>query len=99
MNYKIILHPEAEKELYKLDGSVKKLVIKQISKLSNNPEYGEELGNKHGYDLSGYRKIYVNNKKIRIVYSIEKGKVLIKIIAIGKRDDFKVYKDADKRKD
>ena len=99
MNYKIKFHPLAEKELNNLDGSVKILVIKQISKLRNNPEYGENLGNKHGYDLTGYKKIYVNNKKIRIIYKIEKEKVLIKIIAIGKRDDFEVYQDADKRKE
>ena len=99
MNYKIKFHPLAEKELNNLDGSVKLLVVKQISKLSKNPDYGEDLGNKHGYDLTGYKKIYVNNKKIRIVYKIEKEKVLIKIIAIGKRDDFEVYQDADKRKE
>ena len=99
MNYKIKFHPLAEKELNKLDGSVKILVVKQISKLSNNPEYGEDLGNKHGYDLTGYKKIYVNNKKIRIIYKIEKEKVLIKIIAIGKRNDFEAYQDADKRKE
>jgi mRNA interferase RelE/StbE len=99
MTYKIKFHPSAEKELNNLDGSVKILVVKQISKLSNNPEYGEDLGNKHGYDLTGYKKIYVNNKKIRIIYKIEKEKVLIKIIAIGKRDDFEVYQDAGKRKE
>jgi mRNA interferase RelE/StbE len=99
MNYKILFHPLAEKELFDLDGSVKNLVIKQIAKLSNNPNYGEDLGNKHGFDLTGYKKIYVNNKKIRIIYKVEKEKVLIKIIAIGKREDFEVYKDADKRKE
>jgi len=99
MNYKIKFHPLAEKELLNLDGSVKNLVIKQITKLSNNPNYGEDLGNKHGFDLTGYKKLYVNNKKIRIIYKVEKEKVLIKIIAIGKREDFEVYQDADKRKE
>ena len=99
MLYKIKFHPLAEKELLNLDGSVKKLVIKQITKLSNNPNYGEDLGNKHGFDLTGYKKIYVNNKKIRIIYKVENEKVLIEIIAIGKREDFEVYQDADKRKE
>jgi len=99
MNYNIKFHPLAEKELANLDGSVKILVVKQIAKLSKNPEYGEDLGNKHGFDLTGYKKIYVNNKKVRIIYKIEKEKVLIKIIAIGKREDFEVYQDADKRKE
>ena len=99
MNYTIKFHPLAEKELNKLDGSIKILVIKQISKLKNNPDYGEDLGNKQGYDLTGYKKIYVNNKRIRIIYKVEKEKVLIKIIAIGKREDFEVYQDANERKD
>lgn len=51
------------------------------------------------FDLTGYKKIYAVKKKIRIIYKIEKEKILIKIIAIGKRDDFEVYQDADKRKD
>ena len=97
--YKIKLHPLAEKEFHKLDSSIKKLVVKQINKLKNNPEYGEDLGNKHGFDLTGYKKIYAVKKNIRIIYKIEKEKILIKIIAIGKRDDFEVYQDADKRKD
>lgn len=99
MIYKIKLHPLAEKEFHKLDSSIKKLVVKQINKLKNNPEYGEDLGNKYGFDLTGYKKIYAVKKKIRIIYKIEKEKILIKIIAIGKRDDFEVYQDADKRKD
>ena len=99
MNYNIKFHPLAEKELNNLDGSIKKVIIKQLIKLSNNPNYGEDLGNKHGYDLTGYKKIYVFNKKIRIIYKIEREKILIKIIAIGKRDDFEVYQDADKRKE
>jgi mRNA interferase RelE/StbE len=99
MNYKIRFHPLAEKELKDLDGRVKILVIKQIQKIGNNPDYGEDLGNKYGYDLTGYKKIYVDNKKIRIVYKVEKGLLLIKIIAIGKREDMEVYKDADKRKE
>ena len=99
MNYKIKFHPLAEKELNNLDGSVKILVIKQIAKLKNNPDHGEDLGNKQGYDLTGYKKIYVNNKRIRIIYKVEKEKVLIKIIAIGKREDFEVYQDANKRKE
>jgi mRNA interferase RelE/StbE len=98
MIYKIKFHPLAEKELKDLDGRVKILVIKQIQKIRGNPNYGEDLGNKHGYDLTGYKKIYVDNKKIRIIYKVEKELVLIKIIAIGKREDLEVYKDSNKRK-
>ena len=97
--YKITFHPEAQKELLSLDGSVRIIVLKQLKKLEQFPQLGELLGNKHGYDLTGYRKIYANKKNIRIVYSIIEEQILIKIIAIGKREDFHVYKDANNRLD
>ena len=45
----------------------------------------EELGNKNGYDFTGYRKMYACKKQIRIVYSVINDLLLVPIIAIGKR--------------
>ncbi len=95
--YSIVFHPLAAAELKALDGSVQKLVIKQVKKLESYPYLGELLGNKHGYDLAGYRKLYANNKKIRIVYTIHEGQIQVQIIAIGRREGFEVYEDASKR--
>jgi mRNA interferase RelE/StbE len=95
--YKIVFHPDAQKELLSLDGSIRIIVLKQINKLEQFPQLGELLGNKHGYDLTGYRKLYANKKNIRIVYSIIEEQILVKIIAIGKRENFQVYKDANTR--
>jgi mRNA interferase RelE/StbE len=95
--YRIIFHPEAKKELLHLDGSVRSIVLKQIKKLETFPQLGEILGNKHGYDLTNYRKLYANKKNIRIVYSIIEDQILVNIISIGKRDNFEVYKDASDR--
>lgn len=97
MEYQIKFHPEALKEFCSLDGSIKKLVKKQIDKLKISPFLGEELGNKNGYDLTGYRKMYVCKKQVRIVYSIVENVLLVNIIAIGKREDMEVYADAAER--
>ncbi|MEI6090153.1 MAG: type II toxin-antitoxin system RelE/ParE family toxin [bacterium] len=97
MNYRIVFHSEAKKEFDELDGSLKILVLKQLKKLISNPLLGEAIGNKAGINLSGYRKTYVNNKKIRIVYKIFEEKVEVFVIAINKRDNMKVYEIADKR--
>lgn len=97
MEYEIKFHPKALKEFCALDGSVKKLVKKQLDKLKSSPYLGEELGNKNGYDLSGYRKMYVCKKQVRIVYSIVENVLLVKIIAIGKREDMEVYANASMR--
>lgn len=97
MEYQIKFHPEALKEFCSLDGSIKKLVKKQIDKLKTSPFLGEELGNKNGYDLTGYRKMYVCKKQVRIVYSIVENVLLVNIIAIGKREDMEVYAGAAER--
>ncbi len=95
MTYELKFHPLAELELKNLDGSVRLLVLKQLKKISINPQLGEELGNKHGFDLTGLRKMYVDNKKIRIVYSFNQNEIIVKIIAIGKRNDLDVYKNSN----
>lgn len=87
----------ALQEFCELDGSIKKLVKKQLEKLKVSPFLGEELGNKNVYDLSGYRKMYACKKLIRIVYSVVENVLLVNIIAIGKREDMEVYKTAVER--
>ena len=98
MNYSVEFHPKAAKEFLQLDGRVKKLVAKQIAKLEINPKIGQLLGNKQGMDLTSCRKLYVDNKRVRIVYEIIDQQVTVFIFAIGNRDDMKVYKDASERK-
>ena len=97
MEYEIKFHPVALQEFCELDGSIKKLVKKQLDKLKTSPLLGEELGNKNGYDLSGYRKMYACKKQIRIVYSVIENILIVKIIAIGKREDMEVYAIAAER--
>ncbi|MDE7226742.1 MAG: type II toxin-antitoxin system RelE/ParE family toxin [Treponemataceae bacterium] len=97
MSYKIFFHPQAVQELHRLEGSVKRLVLKQIAKLSRSPLLGEELGNRNGFNLTGYRKMYVDKKRVRIVYRVRHETVEVFIIAIGKRGDMEVYGDAARR--
>jgi len=87
MTYKLVLKEEIEKDLSKLSSSQKMLVLKQFKKIQTSPELGQLLGNKLGYNLSGCRKMYVDKKKIRIVYSILEEIITVEVIAFGKRDD------------
>jgi mRNA interferase RelE/StbE len=57
-------------------------------------ELGLPLGNKNNMDLSGFKKVYVAKKKVRIVYEIQDDILCIYAIAIGKRDEMEVYKKA-----
>jgi mRNA interferase RelE/StbE len=79
--WKVELIPEALDDFNRLDGSVKKRVLKQFVKLERNPKYGDSLGNKAGINLEGYFKLYADKKRIRIIY--EEIDYIIKIIAIN----------------
>ena len=60
----------------KLDGSVRKIVLKGILKVSANPGpqnegvYGKPLGNKNNNNLTGLLKIKFRDRGIRVVYKL-----------------------------
>ena len=95
LTWKVELIAEAHADFDRLDGSVKKRVLKQLVKLERNPKYGDPLGNKAGINLEGYFKLYADKRRIRIIY--EEINHIIKVIAIDKREDMEVYRIALKR--
>jgi len=95
--YNFKFHPEAKEELKKLNNSIQILFTKKLKQILNAPEIGIKLGNKNNLNLTGLKKVYFNNKKHRIVYEIIEDKVIIYIIAVGKREDMEVYKKANSR--
>jgi len=97
MTYEILLKEEADEELKDLSNRERVLVFKQFKKIASSPELGKLLGNKAGYDLSGCRKMYADKKRIRIVYTILDEQIIIEVVAIGKRDEMEVYKNAAER--
>lgn len=78
-------------EFKQLDGSVKPKVAAQLLKTQRNPLAGEPLGNRMGIDLTGYRRIYVDRKRIRIVWQVRAEEVVIVIVGIGPRDKGEIY--------
>ena len=99
MSCKIELIPEAQSYYKRLDGSIKKLVNKKLNELSENPLLGEQLGKKHNIDLTGFLKLYVAKKSIRIVYRLITPTQIeiIEIWGIGKRDKGEIYRIIGKR--
>jgi len=97
--YEIKYHPLIEKDLKQLNNSIRIEVFKKIKKIQKSPELGELLGNKNGMNLIGLRKMYVAKKQIRIVYEVIENIVLIKVLAIGKREDMEVYKQVAQRRE
>jgi len=97
LRYKVLLTPEAATDFRALDGSVKKLVGKQLKKLEESPHLGQPLGNMQGFDLTGYYKLYAVKKSIRIVYCIIENEVVVEVVGIGKRADFEAYAEVARR--
>ena len=99
MKYKVQLIPSAQKDFKKLDGREKLLVAKKLNKLASKPFLGAPLGKRAGIYLTGYFKLYIDIKRLRVVYRCVGEELDVEIIAIGRREDFKVYQEAEKRKD
>jgi mRNA interferase RelE/StbE len=97
LRYRVELTSEAAADFRVLDGSVKKLVAKQLKKLEEFPHLGQPLGNMRDFDLSGYYKMYAVRKSIRIVYRIIEEVIVVEVVGIGKRADFEVYAEVARR--
>ncbi len=94
MTWKVVLHPLVVKEdLPKLDAGWQRRVLKTIrKKLTADPEgYGEPLRG----ELSGYWKLKIED--FRVVYSIKKDVVTVKVLKVGARRDFEVYEEMVRR--
>ena len=98
MNYKLEVKEEVKKDLSKFSKTQRMLIYRQFKKLQTSPELGTSLGNKAGYNLSGLRKLYVDKKKIRVVYQIIEERIIVEVIAVGKREDMAVYQMAHERR-
>lgn len=95
--YTIRFHEDVKKDLKILGQSITALVLKKLQKIAQNPLIGDALGNKANNNLAGFRKVYVDNKRVRVVYKIIDDKIEIFVVAIGKRDSMEVYKKAQDR--
>ena len=96
--YEIKYHPLIEDDLKQLNNSVRIEVFKKLKKIQSSPELGELLGNKNNMNLTGLRKMYVAKKQVRIIYEIVEDVVIVKVLAIGRREDMIVYKQAEQRR-
>ncbi|MBD0321690.1 MAG: type II toxin-antitoxin system RelE/ParE family toxin [Gemmatimonadetes bacterium] len=79
--YDVRFADETKKEFRDLGHSARVDILSAVQKkLTTKPlEYGEPLGR----DLAGYRKLPVG--QWRVVYFVEERKVLVLVLAIGKR--------------
>jgi len=93
--WRVLYHPDIDKDLHRIGKSRAKRAIRAIDeKLLSEPEkFGAPLRK----GLTGLRKLRVGD--VRIVYRVEKQRIEVLIITIGKRAGGDVYKVAGSRKD
>ena len=93
--FNLEFHVLALKEWQKLDNSVKDQFKKQLEKCLLNPRVAS--AKLHG-DLDNFYKIKLRSIGYRLVYEVIDHKLVILVIAVGKRNQEAVYKKASSRK-
>ena len=94
-SFSLEFHVLALKEWQKLDNSVKDQFKKQLEKRLSNPRVAS--AKLHG-DLDNFYKIKLRSIGYRLVYEVIDHKLVIMVIAVGKRNQEAVYKKASSRK-
>lgn len=95
LNYELEYFKEAKEEYQSLDGSQRKLVDKALDRIKLK---GTNAGKPLAGSLCGCYKMKHKKAGLRIVFRPCKDHIeIIQIIAIGKRDKKKVYKQATSR--
>ena len=94
-SFNLEFHVQALKEWQKLDNSVREQFKKQLEKRIINPRVPS--AKLHG-DLENFYKIKLRTLGYRLVYEVIDDRLVIHVIAIGKRNQSIVYQKASKRK-
>lgn len=103
MAYKVEFDSRAIDDLFKIDASSKKVILKTINRVAENPlpraegGYGWPLGNKHGMNLTNLLKIKLRGMGYRVVYQLKRTETAMEIIVVGVRADEEVYRMAYER--
>lgn len=92
---------EAKKDYKKLDGMLKQWVDTAEERLKiRGSEIGKRLGNTTYSKLAGFKELKNQKLGVRLIFKPTKDNQIeiIEIVAIGKRDEEKVFLTAEKRR-
>jgi len=94
-SFNLEFHTLALKEWQKLDNSIKEQFKKQLQKRLVNPRVSS--AKLHG-DLDNFYKIKLRTVGYRLVYEVIDHRLVVLVIAVGKRNQDAVYRKAETRK-
>ena len=92
-SYELEFHEQALKEWNSLDGTIKQQFKKKIKERLKEPRVEKDK-------LSGHKDTYkIKLKKIgyRLAYEVIDDKLIVFVVAIGKRENNEVYNSLDNR--
>jgi len=93
MSYRLGFHELALAEWKKIDGSIREIFKKKLKGHLDNPRIpSAALSN-----MPNCYKIKLANVGYRLVYRVDDDTVFVNVIAIGKRENKKVYESAKSR--
>ena len=93
MTYKLKFIKVSKKEWTKLDSSVKIQFQKKLKERLENPRILKDK-------LVGYENIYkikLRNKGFRLAYEVLDQEIIVLVLAVGKRENNKIYADLASR--
>lgn len=92
MTYELAIHPAAEKEWSKLDGSIKRRFKDELAKERLiNPRVAKDAMS----ELPDCYKIKITTPQFRLIYHVDDEKSLITILSVASRAD--VYEELKSR--
>ena len=92
MSYELAIHPAAEKEWAKLDGSIKRRFKEKFAKERlKHPRVAKDSLR----DLPDCYKIKITTPQFRLIYHVNDTKHLLTILSVASRDD--VYEELQSR--
>ena len=94
-SFSLEFHVLALKEWQKLDNTVREQFKKQLEKRILNPKVASA---KLSGELDNFYKIKLRTVGYRLVYEVIDHRLVILVIAIGKRNQDDVYRQASRRK-
>lgn len=92
MSYELAIHPEAEREWGKLDGSIKRRFKEKLAKERLiRPRVAKDVLR----ELPDCYKIKITTPQFRLIYHVNDTKRLLTILSVASRDD--VYNELKSR--
>lgn len=93
MSYSLEFKESALKEWHKLDGGIREQFKKKLAERLQRPcvESARLSG------MADCYKIKLKNAGYRLVYQVGDNRIVVIVVAVGKRENFAVYRAASKR--